>query len=250
MKFSTIVVFIALIFTAAIQCLAQKASKESLRFQDKVRTYYLYVPETVVKEKPAPLIVMLHGSGRIGSSLVDKWKDLAKKEGIVIVGPDSSTSSGWLIPEDAPDFLYDMVEILKGKYPIDSRRIYIFGHSAGGVLALYVGLLESEYFAAVAVHAGAMRPDDGPLIERSKRKTPLSIFIGTNDRFFPLSDVRGTRDMLNARGFTVEFNEMNGHTHDYYGRSGEINQKAWSFLSKHRLESEPKYERYNWEKKS
>ena len=227
---------------------AQKVVKETVRSQGKDRNFYLFVPDTVALGTQAPLIVLLHGSGRNGTSLIDKWKDLAKKEGIVIVGPDASTSVGWMVPQDAPDFLFDVVEGLKARYAIDPRRVYIFGHSAGGVVAFYVGLLESEYFAAVAVHAGAMRSDDGPFIERSKRKTPISIVIGTNDDFFPLSEVRKTRDMLSERGFTVDFNEMKGHTHNYYGRSSEINQNVWSFLSRHRLGSEPKYERYDWSK--
>ena len=38
--------------------------------------------------------------------------------------------------------------------------MYLFGHSAGAGQALYLSLLESEYFAATAVHAGALRTED------------------------------------------------------------------------------------------
>lgn len=40
--------------------------------------------------------------------------------------------------------------------------------------------------------------------------------------------------------------EMAGHTHDYYGKSGEINAKAWEFIKKHDLKAEPKYEKINF----
>jgi poly(3-hydroxybutyrate) depolymerase len=43
------------------------------------RSYYLFVPDTV--KAPAPLVVLLHGSGHNGRSLIDKWQDLAEKEG-------------------------------------------------------------------------------------------------------------------------------------------------------------------------
>ena len=33
---------------------------------------------------------MLHGSNRTGVTLVEKWKDYAKKENIIIAGPDAT----------------------------------------------------------------------------------------------------------------------------------------------------------------
>lgn len=246
MKGSFVLLTFFLIALTVPSVTAQKVVKETVRSQDKERAYYLFVPEKLDKAKPGPLVVMLHGSGRNGLTLVDKWKDLAKAEGIILVGPDASNSQGWLIPEDAPEFIYDLTESIKTKYPVNPRRVYLFGHSAGAVIALYLSFLESEYFAATAIHAGALRPDDGPFIERAKRKTPISIFVGTNDAFFPLSAVRATRDMLNTYGFKAELTEIKGHTHDYYGRSVEINKSVWEFLTKHELSADPKYQQHKW----
>ena len=61
---------------------ADKIARETFGSGGRTRIYYLYVPETVREGTPAPLIVFLHGSGRNGSLLVDKWKDVAKKDGI------------------------------------------------------------------------------------------------------------------------------------------------------------------------
>lgn len=227
---------------------AEKITKESISSKGKTRTYYLFVPDKIDAAASVPLIVLLHGSGRNGLSLVEKWKDLAKKEGVIIVGPDSLDSQGWKIPEDGPDFIHELVEALKAKYPINARRVYLFGHSAGAGQALYLSLLESEYFAATAVHAGALQADDGPYIERAKRKIPISIFVGTNDQFFPLPVVRATRDALNARGFKSELTEIKGRTHWYYDTADEINRSAWEFLKAYALENEPKYEKYLFDK--
>src|SRR5438034_10345234 len=90
-------------------------TKELITSKGKTRAYYLYVPSTIKASSPAPLIVMLHGSGRVGMSLVEKWKDLAKKEGVIIVGPDSLDTSVWNMPQDGPDYLSDLVEELKRK---------------------------------------------------------------------------------------------------------------------------------------
>ena len=246
MKLCAALLFTLLLNLAAPAAPAEKIVKESIRSQGKERSYYLFVPDKTGPDTPLPLVVLLHGSGRNGLSLAEKWKELAKKEGVIIVGPDALTSQGWRIPEDGPDFIHELVEALKAKYPINARRVYLFGHSAGAGQALYLSLLESEYFAATAVHAGAMAADDAPYIDRARRKIPIAIFVGTNDHLFPLPVVRATRDALNARGFKSELTEIKGHTHWYYDRAAEINRSAWDFLKAHELGGEPKYEQHQF----
>jgi predicted esterase len=122
--------------------------------------------------------------------------------------------------------------------------MYVFGHSAGAIHGLDLGLLESEYFAAVAVHAGAISPEMAPIIPQAPRKIPMAIWVGTNDAFFPLKVVRNTRDVLNAGGFDVTLTEIPNHTHDYYGSSSSINKAVWAFLQQHKLAAPPKYQEY------
>jgi predicted esterase len=221
-------------------------TKELTTSKGKTRVYYLYVPSTVQKSSPAPLVVMLHGSNRTGNSLVEKWKDLAKKESFIIVGPDSLDTRGWGAPQDGPDYLRDVVEELKKKYPIDPRRVYLFGHSAGATFAIGMSLLQSQYFAATAVHAGMLTEDDSSWVELAKRKIPILIQVGEHDEFFPPEKVRVTRDTLKKAGFPIELTEIAGHDHWYYGKSAKINQAAWDFLKKHSLEDDPVYRKYNF----
>lgn len=244
MKLSALLVtlLISLFFPPA----PERIVKQTIQSHGKQRTYYLFVPETMNSTARAPLLVLLHGSGRNGLSLVEKWKDLANQEGLIIVGPDSLYSRGWKIPEDGPDFIHELVKFLEAKYPVNPRRVYLFGHSAGAGQALHLALLESQYFAATAVHAGALRTADNSYIERAQRKMPIAIFVGTNDQLFPLPVVRATRDALNAHGFNSELTEIVGHTHWYYDRAPEINRSAWEFLKNHELVDEPKYEQHRF----
>lgn len=219
-------------------------TKELITSNGRTRAYYLYVPSTV--KAPAPLIVTLHGSNRTGITLVEKWKDYAKKENIILVGPDASNLRGWGSPQDGPDFLRDLVEEIKSKYPINARRVYLFGHSAGASFTLQMSLMESQYFAAAAIHAGALAGDDLGLIDLAKRKIPISIQIGDSDEFFPLKIVRATGDALKEAGFTIDFVEIANHDHWYYDKAAKFNQTAWEFLKKYELDSDPKYQKYNW----
>ena len=247
MRYSILLLLVLILVPSQTAAASDKVVKDSITSQNKKRSFYLFAPDSVKSGTPAPLIVLLHGSGHNGLSLVDKWKDFAAKEAIIIVGPDSMDPSRWASPVDGPDFLHDLVESIKSKYPIDPRRVYLFGHSGGAVFALYMSLFESQYFAATVVHAGALHQRD-PAISLAKRKTPIAIFVGTRDPLFPLEDVRGTRDDLNKQGFAVELTEVPGHDHNYYGVAPKINQSAWEFLKKHQLNEDPQYEQYNWNK--
>src|SRR6476619_2421253 len=200
MKLPLIFLLLLLSFSSAVA--KDDITKELITSGGKARAYYLYAPPTV--KAPAPLIIMLHGSNRTGVTLVEKWKDFAKKEGIIIAGPDATDLRGWASPQDGPDFLHDLVEDLKTKYPINPRRVYLFGHSAGASFALHMSLMESQYFAATAIHAGALTDGEMEMIQLAKRKIPISIQVGDSDQFFPLKPVRATRDALKAAGIPVD----------------------------------------------
>lgn len=235
-----------LIAFAPVGALAQKIAKETIVSEGKKRTYYIYVPKSVQTSSPVPLVVLLHGSNHVGLSLAEKWNNLAEKEGVIIVAPDSAEPSHWSVPGDGPAFLHELVESVKIKYPINPKKVYLFGHSGGAVFALLMSLYESEYFAATAIHAGALYPESTLLIDLAKRKTPIQIQVGTVDEFFPLNSVRASRDLLNTRGFAVQVIELPGHNHWYYDLAPKINQTAWEFLKTYELSGEPRYEEYKF----
>jgi poly(3-hydroxybutyrate) depolymerase len=223
-----------------------KLVKDTVMSEGKKRTYYLFVPEGVSKERPAPLLVLLHGSGHNGKLLVEHWRKLAAQEGLILAGPDARSPEQWGMPQDGPRFLYDLVEELKKTQPVDPARVYLFGHSAGAVFGLYMTALESEYFAAVAVSAGAMRENTFQMLDEAERKVPVALFVGARDSLFPLSVVRATRDAYTKRGFTAELTEIPNHDHNYYRLSADINAKAWAFLKQHKLAGAARYKEHHF----
>jgi poly(3-hydroxybutyrate) depolymerase len=235
---------LAVLVAAGLTAEPGKISKEKMSWRGKERSYFLYVPAGGAKDAKMPLILCLHGAGRDGEPILAKWKDLAEKEKILLAGPNSTDSAQWAYPQDGPLFLRDVVEQVRAKYPVDDRRVYLFGHSAGAEFALQMGAFESEYFAAAVVHAGSLQPTSFSTFDYASRKIPYMLIIGTRDRFFSVESVQATRDALKSRGHPVEYIEMAGHTHDYYGSANEINPKAWEFLKKNPLGGDAKYKAY------
>jgi poly(3-hydroxybutyrate) depolymerase len=216
--------------------------KQTFVSNNKKRTFYLFVPEGLSSGESVPLLLVFHGSGRNGLSLVEKWKDLATKERFIVAGLDSQDSSHWSTSADGPSVVHDLVDLLESKYPINTRCVYLFGHSAGAVYAINLSMIESEYFTATAVHAGSWREQsEFEMLKSARRKLPIAIWVGTKDPFFSVESVRATRDALTADGFVVEVTEMPGHDHWYYDLAPQINEAAWQFLKRYALTENPRY---------
>jgi poly(3-hydroxybutyrate) depolymerase len=240
MKLPRLLFLLAL--SSAVASAAAKPEKQTITSTGAERTYYTFVPDKLAA--PAPLLLLLHGSGRDGMSQINEWKDLAGKEGIILVAPDSANSREWSMNTDGPEFLHDVVEAVRAKHSVDGTRLYIFGHSAGAVFALYMGVMESRYFAAAGVHAGAMGEDFYPYLDLARRKIPVTIWVGTEDPYFKLSSVKATQAELNKHGFDAKVVEMKGHDHNYYAVSKDINPKIWEFLRNNKLDEEAFWQVY------
>ena len=135
---------------------------------------------------------------------------------------------------DDPEFLHEVVEAVRARSSVDGKRIYLFGHSAGAVFALYMGVMESRYFAAAGVHAGAMGEDFFPYLDLAKRKRPIEIWVGTEDPFFSLPQVKATQAELKKHGFEVQVVAV----------SKELNPKICEFFRNNTLDAEPGWQVY------
>jgi poly(3-hydroxybutyrate) depolymerase len=229
---------------AGVASAADNARKQLLEHHGTRRAYYLSAPKGLAPGEKRPLVLAFHGSGGEGAKIVDNWAKLAQKERFFVVGLKSLDRWNWTMPADGPDLVHEMTETLLRKLPIDSSRIYLFGHSAGAVFALRLGLLESQYFAAVAVHAGSFRSSaDFATIRMARRKLPVLIISGDLDPIFPLASVKSTVAAMQAAGIPAESFIMNGD-HRYYALGDSVNVRAWEFLKKQSLKATPRYEAY------
>src|ERR1041385_736704 len=101
-----------MVFLASLSAAKAKIEKQSFTSNNKKRTFYLFVPDTLKPDQKVPLLLVFHGSGHNGLSLVEKWQDLAAKENFVVAGLDSLDSSILSMSDDNPDVLRSLVEAL------------------------------------------------------------------------------------------------------------------------------------------
>lgn len=131
------------------------------------RDYKLYIPRSSSGE-PQPLIVMLHGCKQSVDDFAagTRMNMAAEEHGCLVAYPAQSISANpsrcwnWFDRRDQerergePSLIVGIVREIADRYPVDRRRVYIAGLSAGGAAAAVLGTLYPDMFAAVGIHSG------------------------------------------------------------------------------------------------
>ena len=234
---------LSLCTTVVAQNLPPGIEKETIQSGATPQSYYLYVPEHAKKAKPMPLLVVMHGAGGDGLGQVAAWKPLAEANNIILIGPNIKNSGAdWDELYDHPEWIRDAIDETAKKHPVDSRRMYLWGYSAGGMFTFYLAFLESRYFAAAAVHGGIIENSKYQMAYFAVRKLPFAFYIGTKDQWWSVNQTRASRDALASRGFPVHYVEMKGADHNFYSRSEEITSDAWKFMKEYVLDADPQFD--------
>ena len=228
------------VFTAQATPAPKRVTFESAGLK---RSYYLFIPESLKADEPAPLMLMLHGSYGSGTDLVSKWVDIATREKLILVGPNAMDWTRWQLRPDGPAFIRDVIDAVARRHPIDRRRVYLFGHSGGAVYALTLAMIESEYFAACAIYAGAWREEGNyQALTGARRKIPVLLMVGDEDQFFPMKAVKSTETAIREAGHPVSLRVFKHHGHSYEDLAPLINRTTWEFLQGIELETAPHFD--------
>jgi polyhydroxybutyrate depolymerase len=136
-----------------------------------VRPFKLFIPTTYNREKPAPLILALHGYTSSGDEL-EKYLNftaVAQARGILYVHPDGTADGGgntfwnatpaccnfYSAKVDDQTYLMSIINAVSKKYAVDPRRIYVIGHSNGGFMSQVMACNHADRIAAIVSLAGA-----------------------------------------------------------------------------------------------
>lgn len=231
-RIKILVVAWVLAITVPVALAASDVHSNTVRCGNAEYQYLLFSPAS---KQSLPAILLLHGAGDHPPNMIEAWRSFAAQKHIVLIAPELPRTFDF--EAAAPAMFECVVEDGKLRTAIDPRRVYVFGHSMGGYLAYDAATFDSEYFAAVAVHAMGIAEEYASIVDKAKRKTPIAIYIGDQDQLIPLTRVQRTRDLLRKAGFPVHYVELPDHDHNYYDLAGQINDDAWNFLNQYQLPS-------------
>lgn len=170
---------------------------------------HLRLPRPLRADQRYPLVVLLHGYGTDGPSAVEElgYDQLASEARLILAAPsgtrDRMGGRYWRASAaccdyfganpDHLDILTKLIDRLVRRYPVDTSRIFVVGHSNGGHMAYALACRPSSRIAAVAVVAGAL------LVPRcAKGKGPSLLHVhGNADGIVPFT--AATLDRPNGR---------------------------------------------------
>ncbi|MEM7091225.1 MAG: dienelactone hydrolase family protein [Pseudomonadota bacterium] len=187
------------------------------------RTWYSFVP---AGDTAAPVVLLLHGAGRDGLSMIDMWKDVAKTHDMVLIAPNSMAQI-WDKSELSATLVDKMLSDASKSRAIDGGNVFLFGHSNGATYAAYLLNRRVGPWRAAALHGG-FGPSETYVPAADPK--PIRIYLGTQDHIFGVTAARRSAVSLSKSGHRTDLHLIPGHSHWFYAIGPKIAQDSWEWL--------------------
>jgi polyhydroxybutyrate depolymerase len=249
MKKIVIITFLIILISTINGCIT---SKQSMIYEGRTRTYLIHIPPQYDNSKSFPLVIALHGGGGNSMNMMEKtgFNNLSDEKGFIVVYPDgvgrfknrlltwnAGHCCGYALDNNINDvgFIRALIEKLQKSFNIDSKRIYVTGHSNGGMMAYRLGAELSDIIAAIAPVAGTIggkENENSSVYIIPEPTNPVSVIAlhGLLDEHVPYdgghgNNSSGSRIDLSVNesiSFWIEYNECNNTTNRNISDSGNI----------------------------
>jgi phospholipase/carboxylesterase len=192
--------------------------------------FSLYVPEYYTADRAWPLVMALHGGSGNGRNFLWSWLRDARSLGAILVAP-TATGQTWALmggDADTPNLLR-ILDQVRGRWNIDSRRLLLTGMSDGGTFCYVTGLDGASPFTHLAPVSATFHPLMAEMTDAERlRGLPIFLVHGRLDWMFPVQVARHTREALSAAGANVAYHEIDDLSHCY---PREINARMLRWLN-------------------
>ena len=180
-----------------------------LRLSESDRDGVLYRPAGLRSDRPAPLLLVLHGATGSGRHAIHRFQGLAEARGLILLAPDSRAYT-WdiVLGGFGPDveFVDRALGMVFQRQNVDPARVAIGGFSDGASYALTLGLANGDLFSRVVAFSPGFVAD---VVRRGSPRFFVS--HGTRDTTLPI-ETCGRRIAREFRGlgYQVRFVEFDG----------------------------------------
>jgi predicted esterase len=194
---------------------------------NEVMPYRVYVPKAYSSNKPAALVIALHGLGGTEDSFFDSYSQLppqlAEKHGMLLAAPlgyrvDGAYGSrifagGDVAAQRRGDYsekdVLEVLRLMKAAYNVDESRIYLMGHSMGAIGAWALGAKYPQIWAALVPFSGT----GSPALAEQMKGIPQFVVHGDADNTVNVSGSRNMVAALKKAGADVTYVEVPGGSH-------------------------------------
>lgn len=177
-----------------------------------VMRYKIYAPSTLPSERTLGLIISFHGlTGNEGAAAGPYWA--MKKIGLdgeYVCAGGKSLGTGWEMADEASVMRF--IDWLETIYPIDHRRVFMWGHSNGGWAVGTFGGHHPERIAGIVRWAGygsALAPGK----DAAETLTEYYLVHGDADPTVKVDGSRSLRQNLIAQKYRYVYREIIGGDH-------------------------------------
>ncbi len=228
-----------------------------LRVSGVRRSYCVHVPAGHDGATPLPVVVALHGAFSTARKFEREsgFSLLADREGFLVVYPQGigfgdlfrHWNSGHCcgkarkINLDDVGFALAAVDDVARRNPVDRARLYVVGHSNGGMLAYRIAAERPEVVAAVAAASatiGGIPSADEPewTVPRPKHPVPVLALHGRADESVPYEGGRAaqsrgkssTISVARSIALWVDANRCDPDPQVELMHGGRVERQSWS----------------------
>jgi S-formylglutathione hydrolase FrmB len=190
----------------------------------------VYVPASYSSQRPAPLVLFLHGHLQAESHLLapQYMQDLAERTGTIVVAPYGRGAYDFSGSESD---VYDAFGAASSAFAIDPHRRYLVGYSMGGFSVFRLAPLHPDDWTAVMSIAGSLLTSRAPPVTAVLSRTRFYILTGAGDDNVPTAYPTATAIFLRDAGLAVTFYLQPDGTHSLYSLRPILSQ-AWDEMER------------------
>ncbi len=155
---------------------------------DRSRSYLLHVPPQAAAGTPLPLVMALHGGGSNAVAMKQRYglDRIADRVGYLVAYPNGSgvlqrTGLSWNAGQccgyamerrvDDVGFLALVIDDVARRIALDTKRVFVAGHSNGAMMAHRAAIELEPRIAAIAAVAGSK------VVDEAQGTTPTSVLV-------------------------------------------------------------------------